>query len=102
MEFYLYVLILHFVKNLSEGIDYRKRYTFSLICGMIPRNLVGSGPGMFSCLKRLCLLLLKLQTNQIKNFKFYCDFWREKKTHEFTSNKQEIKRVVHEPTGYRQ
>lgn len=79
MEFYLYVLILHFVKNLSEVIDYRKRYTFSLICGMIPRNLVGSGPGMFSCLKRLCLLLLKLQTNQIKNLKFYCNFWREKK-----------------------
>lgn len=78
MEFYLHILIIHFVENLSEVINYRNMYTFSLICGMIPRNLVGSGPGMFSCLKRLCLLLLKLQTNQIKNLKFYCNFWREK------------------------
>lgn len=101
MEFYLHILIIYFVENLSEVINYRNMYTFSLICGMIPRNLVGSGPGMFSCLKRLCLLLLKLETNQIKdkNCTAICE---EKKTHEFTSNKKEIKRVVHEPTGYRQ
>lgn len=67
MEFYLYISIIHLVENLSEVINNRNSYTFSLICGRIPRNLVGSGPGIFSCLNRLCLLLLKLETNQIKN-----------------------------------
>lgn len=87
MEFYLHISIIHLVENLSEVINNRNSYTFSLICGRIPRNLVGSGPGIFSCLNRLCLLLLKLETNQIKN-KNVAAISGKKKTHEFMSNKK--------------